>query len=76
MINIPADDKVVAYINIKDLKDEEYINNNFIIMCTKNGVIKKTTLEAYSRPRQNGINAITVREGDTLLEVLLTNGTN
>ncbi|MDQ3046894.1 MAG: DNA gyrase subunit A, partial [Bacteroidota bacterium] len=67
---------VKAYINVKNLMDEEYINNNFIIMCTKNGIIKKTTLEAYSRPRQNGINAITVRDGDTLLEVLLTNGTN
>ncbi|MGQ0829423.1 MAG: DNA gyrase subunit A [Bacteroidota bacterium] len=76
MINIPSDDKVKAYINVKNLMDEEYINNNYIIMCTKNGIIKKTTLEAYSRPRQNGINAITVREGDTLLEVLLTNGTN
>ena len=76
MINIPSDDKVKAYINVKDLTNEEYIANNFIIMCTKNGIIKKTTLEAYSRPRQNGINAITVREGDTLLEVLLTNGTN
>ena len=76
MINIPSDDKVKAYINVKDLTNEEYIANNYIIMCTKNGIIKKTTLEAYSRPRQNGINAITVREGDTLLEVLLTNGTN
>ncbi len=76
LINIPSDDKVKAFINVKNLMDEEYIKNNFIIMCTKNGVIKKTTLEAYSRPRQNGINAITVREGDTLLEVLLTNGTN
>ncbi len=74
VINIPADDKVVAFINVKDLKDEEYINNNFIIMCTKNGVIKKTTLEAYSRPRTNGINAITIREGDELLEVKMTNG--
>ncbi len=76
LINIPSDDKVKAYINVKDLTDVDYIANNFIIMCTKNGIIKKTTLEAYSRPRQNGINAITVREGDSLLEVLLTNGTN
>jgi len=76
LINIPSDDKVKAFINVKNLNDEEYINNNYIIMCTKNGIIKKTTLEAYSRPRQNGINAITVRDGDTLLEVLLTNGTN
>ena len=76
LINIPPTDKVKAYINVKDLTDSDYIANNYIIMCTKNGIIKKTTLEAYSRPRQNGINAITVREGDTLLEVLLTNGTN
>ncbi|MCE3280984.1 MAG: gyrase, subunit, partial [Bacteroidetes bacterium] len=76
LINIPSDDKVKAYINVKDLMDEEYTKNNYIIMCTKNGIIKKTTLEAYSRPRTNGINAITVRDGDTLLEVLLTNGTN
>ncbi|HET6227124.1 MAG TPA: DNA gyrase subunit A, partial [Bacteroidia bacterium] len=76
LINIPSTDKVKAYINVRTLEDEAYINNNFIIMCTKNGVIKKTTLEAYSRPRQSGINAITVREGDALLEVLLTNGTN
>ncbi len=76
LINIPSDDKVRAFINVKSLSDEEYINNNFIIMCTKNGIIKKTTLESYSRPRQNGINAITVREGDTLLEVLLTDGKN
>jgi DNA gyrase subunit A len=76
LINIPPDDKVKAFINVKNLADEQYINNNFIIMCTKNGIIKKTTLEAYSRPRLNGINAITVRDGDTLLEVLLTNGTN
>jgi DNA gyrase subunit A len=76
LINIPSTDKVKAYINVKNLEDEEYTNNNFIIMCTKNGIIKKTTLEAYSRPRQSGINAITVREGDVLLEVLLTNGTN
>ncbi len=76
MINIPSDDKVKAYINVKDLKDEEYLNNNFIIMCTKNGIIKKTTLKAYSNVRANGINAITVRDGDMLLEALLTNGTN
>lgn len=76
LINIPPDDKVKAFINVKNLMDEEYTKNNFIIMCTKKGIIKKTTLDAYSRPRQNGINAITVRDGDTLLEVLLTNGTN
>lgn len=74
LINIPPDDKVKAYINVNNLSDEQYLNNNFIIMCTKKGTIKKTTLEAYSRPRQNGINAITIREGDSLLEVKLTNG--
>jgi DNA gyrase subunit A len=76
LINIAPDDKVKAYINVLNLKDEAYTENNFIIMCTKKGVIKKTTLEAYSRPRQNGINAITIREGDELLEVKLTNGSN
>ena len=76
LINIDRDDRVMAYINVKDLKDEEYAKNNFIIMCTKNGVIKKTSLEAYSRPRTNGVNAINVREGDQLLEAKLTNGSN
>ena len=74
MINIPKEDKVMAYINTKDLKDEEYINSNYIVMCTKKGVIKKTSLEKYSRPRTNGINAITIREGDQLLEAKMTNG--
>lgn len=74
LINIPSDDKVMAYLNVLGLSDEEYINNHYIIMCTKKGVIKKTTLEAYSRPRQNGINAITVRDGDQLLEAKLTTG--
>ncbi|MBW6482438.1 MAG: DNA gyrase subunit A [Vicingaceae bacterium] len=74
LINIESDDKVLTYINVTDLKDEAYINSNFIIMCTEKGVIKKTTLEAYSRPRVNGINAITVREGDRLLEAKLTSG--
>ncbi|MGB1266521.1 MAG: DNA gyrase subunit A [Schleiferiaceae bacterium] len=74
LINIPQDDKVLAFINVLNLKDEEYINNHFIVMCTKYGIIKKTSLEAYSRPRVNGINAITIREGDTLLEAKLTNG--
>lgn len=74
MINIEPDDKVRAFINLKNLKDEDYINNNFIILCTRKGIIKKTSLEAYSRPRQNGINAITIREGDQLLEARLTNG--
>ena len=74
LINIPQDDKVLAFINVLNLKDEDYINNHFIVMCTKHGIIKKTPLEAYSRPRINGINAITIREGDTLLEAKLTNG--
>ena len=74
LINIPSDDKVRAFVNTKDIKDGEYVNNHYIVLCTTKGVIKKTTLEAYSRPRSNGINAITVREGDTLLEARLTNG--
>ncbi len=74
LINLPQDDKVLAFINVLNLKDEDYINNHFIVMCTKQGIIKKTSLEAYSRPRVNGINAITIREGDTLLEAKLTNG--
>ncbi len=76
LISIAPDDKVKAFINIKDLADEEYIQNNFIILCTKEGIIKKTSVEAYSRPRANGINAITIREGDMLLEAALTNGKN
>ncbi|MEY4215605.1 MAG: hypothetical protein RLZZ68_61 [Bacteroidota bacterium] len=76
LINIPQDDKVKAYVKVQDLTDKEYINNNFIIMCTKEGVIKKTSLEAYSRPRANGINAIGIRENDELLEAKLTNGSN
>jgi len=74
LINIEPGDKVKAYITVKNLTDEEYINNNFILMCTKKGVIKKTVLEAYSRPRANGINAINVREDDELLEAKLTDG--
>ena len=74
IIQIEPDDKVRAYINTKNLGDEEYINNNFIVMCTKEGVIKKTKLEAYSRPRQNGVNAIVIREGDQLLEAKITSG--
>lgn len=74
LINIPSDDKIKAYINVQNLKDEEYINNTFIIMVTKRGTVKKTSLEAYSRPRSNGINAITVREGDELLQACLTDG--
>lgn len=76
LINIEPGDKVKAYVNVKNLKDEDYLNNNFIIMCTRQGVIKKTSLEAYSRPRSNGINAINVREGDELLQAKLTNGSN
>jgi DNA gyrase subunit A len=76
LINIPQDDKVKAYVKVQDLTDKDYINNNFIIMCSKHGVIKKTSLEAYSRPRSNGINAITIRDNDELLEAKLTNGTN
>ncbi len=74
LINIPNGDKVRAFMNTKDLKDDEYINSHYIVMVTKKGVIKKTTLEAYSRPRANGINAITVREGDELIEAKLTTG--
>lgn len=76
LISIAPDDKVKAFINIRDLNDEEYIKNNFIILCTKDGIIKKTSVEAYSRPRASGINAISIREGDVLLEAALTNGSN
>lgn len=74
VINIEPEDKVCAYLNVKNLKDEEYINDNFIVLGTKRGIVKKTTLEAYSRPRVNGVNAITVKEGDELLEAILTDG--
>ena len=74
VIQIEPDDKVRAYINVKSLADVEYVNNNYIIMCTKDGTIKKTKLEAYSRPRQNGVNAIVIREGDQLIEAKLTSG--
>jgi len=76
VINIEPDDKVCAYLNVPTLNDEEYINNNYIVLGTKRGTIKKTSLEAYSRPRANGVNAITVREGDELMEAMLTNGNN
>ncbi|MFZ1269732.1 MAG: DNA gyrase subunit A [Bacteroidales bacterium] len=76
VINIEPDDSVRAFINVKTLDDSDYINNNYIVLCTCNGVIKKTSLEAYSRPRVNGINAITVREGDELLEARMTNGSH
>jgi DNA gyrase subunit A len=74
VINIEQDDQILAYINVSNLTDHEYINNNFIILCTKKGIIKKTSLEAYSRPRQNGVNAITIREDDKLFEARMTNG--
>lgn len=74
LINIEQDDKIMAYINVLNLKDPDYINTHNVIMATKNGIIKKTSLEAYSRPRQNGINAITIKEGDQLLEARLTTG--
>lgn len=76
LINIDADDKVRSVINVRTLDDPDYINNNYLIMCTLKGTIKKTSLEAYSRPRQNGINAITINEGDKLLNVKLTDGNN
>ncbi|MEX1191054.1 MAG: DNA gyrase subunit A [Brumimicrobium sp.] len=76
LMNIEQDDSIKAYINVKDLTDEDYVNNNFIVMCTKKGIIKKTKLEAYSRPRTNGINAININDGDELLEAKLTNGNN
>jgi len=74
LINIEKEDTVKTFVNVKNLKDNDYINNNYIVLATKKGVIKKTRLEAYSRPRQNGINAILVREGDTLLDARLTDG--
>jgi DNA gyrase subunit A len=74
LINIEQDDKVKAFICTQDLKDEDYINNHYVIMATRKGQVKKTSLEQYSRPRANGINAITIREGDELLEAKLTNG--
>ena len=76
LINIPKDDVVKAYINTKSIKDEEYINSNFIILATKKGIIKKTSLESYSRPRKNGINAITIKDGDELLEAKMTSGSS
>lgn len=76
IINIPKEEKIKAFIKVKNLKDQEYLENNFIIMCTKKGTIKKTSLEAYSRPRANGINAINIAEGDQLLEACLTSGSS
>ena len=74
VINIEPDDKIKTYLNVKNLKDEEYVNNNYIVLGTKRGIIQKTSLEAYSRPRTNGVIAITVRDGDELLDAVLTNG--
>jgi DNA gyrase subunit A len=74
LITLPSDDKIRAIIDIKDLGDTEFINNHYIVLCTRNGIIKKTLLEEFSRPRQNGVNAITINEGDQLLEAKLTNG--
>ena len=76
VINIPKEENIKAYIKVVNLKDQEYLENNFIIMCTKKGTIKKTSLEAYSRPRSNGINAININEGDQLLEACMTNGSS
>ena len=76
LLNIEADDKVTAYLRVKNLNDTEFINSHHVLFCTKNGVIKKTVLEQYSRPRQNGVNAITIREDDRVIEVRMTNGNN
>jgi len=76
IINVPKEEKIKAFILVKNLKDQEYLENNFIIMCTKKGTIKKTSLEAYSRPRANGINAININEGDQLIEACLTTGSS
>lgn len=76
LLNIDSDDKVNAFVRVPSLTDQEFINNNYIVFCTKRGVIKKTKLEQYSRPRQNGINAITIREDDQVIEVRMTNGDN
>ena len=76
LLNIEADDKVTAYLRVKNLNDTEFINSHYVLFCTKNGVIKKTVLEQYSRPRQNGVNAITIREDDRVIEVRMTNGNN
>jgi DNA gyrase subunit A len=74
LMNISGDEKILAYLPVENLKDEEFINSHYVFFCTKQGVIKKTQLSEYSRPRQNGVNAITIREGDELLDALLTNG--
>ncbi len=74
IINLDPDDEIQAYINVQDLTDQDYLSNRYIVLCTKEGIIKKTSLEAFSKPRQNGINAINIREGDSLIEAKLTNG--
>ena len=74
MLNIESDDKVTAFIRVRGFSDTDYINSHYLVFCTKAGVIKKTRLEAYSRPRQNGVNAITIREDDRVIEVLMTDG--
>ena len=76
LLNIESDDAVTAYVRVKNLTDQEFINSHYLLFCTKNGVIKKTSLEQYSRPRQNGVNAITIREDDSVIEVRMTNGDN
>lgn len=76
LLNIDSDDAVTAYLRVKNLNDKEFINNHYVLFCTKQGVIKKTLLEQYSRPRQNGVNAITIREDDRVIEVRMTNGNN
>lgn len=76
ILNLTQEDRIKAYLNVRNLKDEEYVNNNYVVLCTKNGIIKKTTLEAYSRPRANGVIALTIKEGDELLDVALTSGSS
>ena len=76
ILNLTAEDRIKAYLNVRNLKDEDYVNNKYVVLCTKNGIIKKTTLEAYSRPRANGVIALTIKEGDELLDVALTSGSS
>ena len=76
LLNIDSDDNVTAYLRVKSLEDSEFIKSHYVLFCTKKGVIKKTLLEQYSRPRQNGVNAITIREDDSVIEVCMTNGNN
>ena len=76
ILNLTAEDRIKAYLNVRNLKNEDYVNNNYVVLCTKNGIIKKTTLEAYSRPRANGVIALTIKEGDELLDVALTSGSS